>query len=429
MLRIFNFFNVNAGGSGSFLVIFLLFKSLTFITPLLLINALLIDEFVQLESGLALSNILVIFINFGVSSAIPLYLLKEKREAELCYIYYHSIFFSALMIVIAIAFNYYLSNDKWSFICIVISILCNVRVLSSHNKSRSKPTIAVFFESYIYMVLFFSLVFYYLFKELSLSSINFYLLLSSIIILLLSIFELYKLKPRLDQVSFSNFKSLYSFSGISLFVSISVVSIITLIRAFGSDILTAEQFILYSVYFRFFSISIIIFQFYSTLKFKSLYHSSHQYLDVVFSKVALSILLFVLMLLFLSDYIIPFMFNEENKSILASDWSLTLPILLVMPLWVVSTLLSNIVSRERTFLSMLISLVTFSMILSLITACLYYYDILDFGRILYIHVIFVALLSLSQLFSLSKLGFVFKRVRVFVFSNLFLGLLGVSLSF
>ncbi|MFA0468967.1 hypothetical protein AB4524_19105, partial [Vibrio breoganii] len=110
MSKTFKFVSLNVRGSLLFIMAFLALKSLTFVTPLLLVNALLLDDFVQFDSGLALSNILVIFVNFGVSAAVPLYLLKEKREKDLCYIYYHSIFFSILMIIFSLVFSFYLDN-------------------------------------------------------------------------------------------------------------------------------------------------------------------------------------------------------------------------------------------------------------------------------------------------------------------------------
>lgn len=428
MLKKFEAYFISIIKASYFPLSFALLKALTFFVPLLLINILTPHDYVILESGLAISNILVIVLNFGVSAAIPLYILKEKKVEDVSYIYLHCISASIIMVLLAIISELINYSTKLTFICIAVSILCNLRVISAHKKTLALPIQASFYEAYLFVVLLICVVIGEARELLEFIHINIVLFIASLLLIATSLREVIGNTKNNITLNLSKFKALYSFSGAALIASIVVVSLITLIRALGEDFLTTEQFLSYSVYFRLASVAIIVFQFILTLKFKYIYDSSQDYLDRSSALIIICVFIIALVLYMSNSIIIPLFFNTKVQDILYSNASVVIPLVLTMPLWAASAILENIISRERAFKQMLFYLAVFSSLFFSITLVFYFYSGLHFLRIVYLHVLLLCFLVISQLLALYRLDIKLIRIFVIVIAYLILGVLGASLS-
>jgi hypothetical protein len=428
MLKSFEFFKKPNVKASYFPICFTAFKALTFFVPLLLINILVPQDYVILESGLAISNILVIALNLGVSAAIPLYILKEDKSSDVPYIYIHCILASVAMLVFSLLSQLYFDSTKLTFICITVSILCNLRVISAHKKSLALPIQASFFETYLFVVLLICVVIGKVIGVLHLFHVNLVLFIASLFLISVSAKQLLYGSENKLKFNPSKFKELYSFSGAALFVGITIVSLVSIIRALGDDFLTTEEYLSYSVYFRLSSVAIIAFQFILTLKFKDIYDSSQDYLDKSSTVITVSVLIIALGVYASNFIIIPLFFSDEVQTILSNNSSVVVPIVLAMPLWAASAIMENIISRERAFKGMLFYLVGLSFIFFSVVAFLYFNDELNFLRIMYFHVVLLCFLVISQLLALYKLDIKLIRISSLVIVHLILGVLGASLS-
>lgn len=423
MLKKFDIFRVNY-----VLFFFSLFKALTFFVPLLLINILTPLEYVIFESGLAISNIAVIALNFGVSAAVPLYLLKENKKEDIKYIYFHCVVVSSAMLCIALFSELYIHSEKLTFICISVSILCNVRVISSHKKALSEPIKASFYEAYLFIALFICVLFSKAFDVLSFTHINVILFFASLLLIVFASSELVGEKAEKLCFNPSKLFTLYSFSSLALIVSVVVVFFVTFIRVLGEGFVTIDQYLTYSVYFRLASVAIIVFQFVLTLKFKDIYDSEQGNLDKSCILILSSVLIIALSIYVSNDIILPLFFSLEVQDIINNNSEVVLPIVLTMPLWAAIAVLENIISRERAFKLMLLY-VSFASIL-FFSFCLlaYLYGELSFVRIVYLHIVLLCLLVISQLLALYKLDIKLTRILSFTLTFLVLGVFGASIS-
>lgn len=423
MLKKFDIFRVNY-----VLFFFSLFKALTFFVPLLLINILTPLEYVIFESGLAISNIAVIVLNFGVSAAVPLYLLKENKKEDIKYIYFHCVSVSSAMLCIALLSELYIHSEKLTFICISVSILCNVRVISSHKKTLSEPIKASFYEAYLFIALFTCVLFSKVFDVLSFTHINIILFFASLLLIVFASSEL--VEGKADKLSFKPSKlfTLYSFSSLALIVSVVVVFFVTLIRVLGEGFVTIDQYLTYSVYFRLASVAIIVFQFVLTLKFKDIYDSEQEGLDKSCILILFSVLIISLSIYVSNDIILPLLFSLEVQDIINNNSEVVLPIVLTMPLWAAIAVLENIISRERAFKLMLLYVSFASVVFFSFCLLAYLYGELSFVRIVYLHIVLLCILVISQLLALYKLDIKLTRILSFTLTFLVLGVFGASIS-
>lgn len=428
MLKIFRMNLVPHNSVILFSLFFVLFKALTFFVPLLLLNQLSHSDYIIIESGLAISNIVVILLNLGVSAAVPLYLLKENKKSDVSYIYFHCIVVASLMLLVALICHFLLDSPKIIFICLVVSLLCNLRVIASHKKTLAQPIQASFFETFVFVVLSICIIIGFIIGEINLLIINLCLAIATIYVVTLAVAEALFSENKLIKCQFSKLKELYSFSAISLLSGIAIILIITLIRALGDGFLTDEEYLSYSTYFRYSSITIIAFQFTLTLKFKDIYESSEDYLDRKSCQIICLVLFLGLCLYHSQSSLFPLLFNYDIQLILGNHNHVFFPVILAMPLWAVSAILENIIARERAFKSMLIYLGILFSIFSIIVLVLLYINKFDFIRMLYFHIILLVALVSSQLLALSKLGIKLIRIRIVVIVHLILGVLGASLS-
>lgn len=163
------------------------------------------------------------------------------------------------------------------------------------------------------------------------------------------------------------------------------------------------------------------------LKFKDIYESSGDYLDKKSFQIICLVLIIGLCLYYSQSLILPLLFTQEIQLILANHDSAFLPIILAMPLWAISAILENIISRERAFKKMLSYLGMLVSIFFVVVLVLFYFEDFDFIRMVYFHIILLGILVTSQLLALSKLGFRLIRIRIVVIVHLILGVVGASL--
>ncbi len=401
------------------------FKSLAFFAPLLLANQLSIKDYASFESGLALANVLVIILSLGVSAAIPLFILKENSLSDVAYVYFHTYFISLLLLLsIFVSFMMGMNNEV-IFILLILSILGNQRTLSTYKKTVSFPLQASFYEVYLFFSLMVCVFYGHVTGTLTLGLINLFLVAFSIILLGASLTNFKKIEFQPKLFSFTKFKYLYSFSSASLVVGTCILLIITFIRVGGESFLTAEQFIAYSIFFRLCAISILAFQFIIVVKFKSIYSSSPTYLDNQIITIFFLVLGITLLIGLTYPFFINFMFESRVVVIINNHKEILLPIMLTMPLWAMSAVLENTISRERAFKNMLFNLFLFLLPFSFFI--IWSLGNLSYLNILYLHVVLVLLLILSQLITLKNNGVKLMKTYACVLGYSLIG--GVCASF
>lgn len=402
------------------------FKSLAFFAPLLLVNQLTIQDYASFESGLAFANVLVIILNLGVSAAIPLFILKENNLSDVAYVYFHT-YFVSLVLLLSIFISFMVGmHDEMIFVLITLSILCNQRTISTHKKTISFPLQASFYEIYVFFSLTVCVVYGYVAGELTLGLINLFLVVFSIILLGVSLANFKKIKFQPKFFNFGKFKYLYSFSSASLLVGTCILLIVTFIRVCGESFLTAEQFIAYSISFRLCAISILAFQFIMIIKFKNIYESSSTYLDNHILIIFFLVMTVALLIGQMYPFFIDFIFEPRVVIIINNYKEIMLPIILTMPLWAMSAILENIISRERAFKRML--LILFLLLIPFCLIVFLSYGRLNYLNIIYLHVALVFLLILSQLITLKNNGVKLRRTYMCVFGYALIGGLSASLS-
>lgn len=332
-------------GKLSFFISFIFSKTIVFIAPIILAEVLNKEDYGIIEYALAgLGFVLNGVINLGVPGAYPYYILKEKEMWIKNGFKLHPLWLSIVFILNQIVFILFELNAEIYLSINVAYIISNQIFYSTQYKSHEKPTLAVFLDSGIYLVLLISFI---LFKtkvvNISIQTINNIIIIYALIYLFVGGFTF--LKSKKEKI-LKHYKIILRYSSNLMVATFLIFLISASGRILVEWFFTFDEVAVYGYYFRLSAIVVMIHQVVNIAFFKKIYTLNPRTLDFYFSYFFFGIFILSIICFLLAPKILgafsTFFTNtyEENKELyflLSSQ----------MIMWIASALNSSIVDREN----------------------------------------------------------------------------------
>lgn len=389
-----------------FFLAFVFNKGVVFIAPLFIAEIISKEAFGVLEYALAgLGMVLNTFLSLGVQSAYPYFKLRVKATHLTNAFQLHYVWLLVFFIITQIAYYSLGFSIQYYMALNVAYVVSNQVYISTQLKTNERITLAVFFDSGIYIsLLFFGILAYFNWLSATIETFNNIVLVYALAYVLHAIINLIKLDKK---AVLQNYITLLKYSlpvliG-GLLVYFLTVSGRILIEYFLQDF---ELVGVYAFYFRLSAIVVMIFQVINIAFFKKMYEFEPKILDQYFSLCFVVLYVISLGAFLVTPYFVPY-FSEFYKTTFVAYKGVYFLLSCQMVFWIATALLSNIIDREklapRNNSAFLILLVLF--IISLIVLKPY----LSLEWFTLIHVIVITLASLIQIFTLSKKNILFKK--------------------
>lgn len=396
-----------------FIGIFVVAKASVFLGPLLLSGVISAESYGVFEYTLALGSLLAIFINSGISTAYPYFILRKGQYHFQNIFYFHPLVTASLPLISILLFFLDFIGIKLLYSILVAYILSMQMLISSKLKAEERSSLAAVSESGIFLVLISALLLLYMFN-LEEVKVFWWLLVSYCFLLL--IFFSYKVKG----IQLIKIKEIYpqllKFGFPIIFSSVFIIVITTSGRILVEHFINTYSVAVYSFYFRLASIVIIFYQIISVVYYKKIYTVSHQKLDAFFS----TFLLCVLLLGILGFFTVPVVgvhflsFLRETIGLYKNLYSL---LIFQMIFWIAIALNENVIYREDLAKKLNIKFLFLCLLLILILYLISFFSTLSLGELVLIHSTAMYAGTEVQFFLLSKhRKITFKRTRIITFA-------------
>ncbi len=341
------FFNLKFLTDG---ICFALAKGTAFLVPLLAVRMMSLSDYGFLETSFAWGQQLTTLLSLGIPAAYPFFILKRRETAMQFYFWADS---CLLFLIAGLAGFLYLSGviaRQPYFILLLTVLFAMERILSSILKTHGWGRIGVLVDSLYYFGLGAALFIFWL-----MPSKSFFQILLSVLFLglvLLAAWNGIMLKARMrhfrNSLGFPAVKRLLAFSIPLIFSGVIIYWLVACSRIYLSWLLGNEAVGIYSFCFRFFAISILIYQFSYIMFFRKLYIVSSEHLDRNFS-LLLGAVFLCSVLCFVSFFFIRSFFPsiQYGKLVLV-----LLELCCFMPVWCATALNEGIIARENQIAKM-----------------------------------------------------------------------------
>ena len=390
---------------------FALAKGTAFLVPLLAVRLITLSDYGFLETSFAWGQQLTTLIALGIPAAYPFFILKRKETAMQFYFWADSFL---LFIIAGGAGLLYLAGMIASqpyFVLLLATLFAMQRILSSILKTHNFGRIGVLVDSFYYFGLGIALFIFWLIPSKSFFTILFSVLFGGLA--LLAVWSGIMLKARMghfrNSICFSAVKKLLFFSVPLIFSGVIIYWLVACSRIYLSWLLGNEVVGIYSFCFRFFAISILIYQFSYIMFFRKLYIASPENLDRNFS--------LLLGLVFVCS-VLCFIFFFSVKSFFPAIRYKNLILVLLelccfMPIWCATALNEGIIARENRITKMNVTLLPQIVLFPLLVFWLRSRMTLEFFCLL--HLCSCSLVFFSQTAILYKCGI--RLVKSFAIIN------------
>lgn len=399
-----------------FSIVFTLSKSTVYLAPLIVAEILSKEDFGILEYALAgLGMVINTLINLGVPSAYPYFKLKNNNIAVDNVFSFHYMWLLGFFIISQVCY-YTFNFDLSYFIALNVAfVISNQLYISTQLKTKEKISIAVLFDSGVYVVILLFVVLSYL--KIVTPSIQVISNLVQCYAILYAFYAIYQFLKIDFKELFNNYRSVlaYSFPVLigSLLIYFLTVSGRILIEFFLNDY---ELVGIYAFYFRLSAVIVMLHQVINIVFFKKMYQLNPKVLDHYFSICFGGLYIISISAFLIVPNILPYFseFYETTKNVYTGAYFLLCS---QMVFWIATALFSNIIDREKLANKnnklFVILLITFLFTLWVLKSSL------SIELFTLIHMIVVFLASLVQIYSLTKNQIFFKKS--------FLTLIGINL--
>ncbi|WP_445386340.1 lipopolysaccharide biosynthesis protein [Robiginitalea sp. IMCC44478] len=388
-----------------FILSFLFTKGIVFFTPLLLADLLDQEVFGKLEYALAgLGFVLNAFINLGVPGGYPYFLLREKGVEVRKGFALHLVWLASLFFCNQLAFFVFGLQAEWYMSFNVAFIIANQVFYSTRLKSHERSTMAIYFDSGIYLLLLvLFLLFYFQLLPVSLETINYVLLGYASVYMVAGLRSfIYTNK----QAIFSQYRRILKYS-LNVMLGTFLIFLLTASgRILVEYFFSYEEVGVYAYYFRISAVSVMVYQMVAILYFRKLYTFPPKLLDRYYSW------FFIMMgVLSLSVfYIAPYILNEFSVffSNTYQDYKDVYFLLCFqMVMWIATALNSSIIDREN--LAKKNNLWFLLLIIAGLIVLFFLKGSLTTFLLVFVHMSVIFLAALIQYRTLKTKGILFKK--------------------
>lgn len=322
---------------------FCISKGIAFLAPLLFVKFVTLEEYGEVEFAYSTGSVCAVFLMLGLGGAYPYFILKkqERHKEQYFFLYGYLIFF--LSCLFACFFYSGQISQPTYFVYLFSAIFALQRLYSAILKSNDKGYIGVLYDGGYYFLLAAVMLLCYLIH----SSAYIFLLRIGMegylgVLVLLFCYKYYRTKTGIlqKQECFGILK--YSWL---LILSGGIVFWLTSSpRIYIKYLMGYEQVGLYSMYFRYVGISVVIYQFCYIAFFKKLYLSKSDRLDKYFALLMLIVLGACFLFYFFYPLFASYLLKDTEVVLSAKLYML---LVLQMPVWVGIALNEGIISREN----------------------------------------------------------------------------------
>lgn len=376
-------------------------KSAVFFVPLLLSNILPAADYGLFESCLAYGSLLAVVLGCGLVAAIPYFMMVRNTTDFNGLIYLHAALIFLPLVLLIPLFAFGLVTASVFLIAIFAAVINWQRVFATDMKTRGKPTYSSFAESFVYMaILVVSLA---ALENLSIHRMSVYLMAIFLPLAVVLTIVMLRRYP-ITRAQWRLIPEMYAYALPTILPGMSLLLITSLVRLIAPPIMGAEKLAIYSFYFRFASIAVVVYQFLATIFFAEMYKREPNELDKIFTRVAL----LILALAAAGFVVFPQVFSGFFKlfSTFAQYWPLYAILVFFCFFWVCEAMLESIIFRCKLatkFLGLqMIALLAFTIAASLVL--LLNASWLTITMLAFLHTLLMAMVVMMQLRLLSKNG-------------------------
>lgn len=324
------------------LLLFGLSKGVAFLAPILFVKFITLEEYGGIEFSYSTGSVCAVVLSLGLGSAYPYFILKQReiQKEQIFFLYGYLLLFVSLVFLflfhggIISQFNY--------FICLFSSIFSLQSLYSSILKSNDKGYIGVLYDGGYYFLLLFVIFLCHFFDVQYILTLRTAMEIYLGMLLLLFCYKYHQNRTAIlikeECYDILKYSSLLILSGIIVFWLTSSP------RIYIKYLMGYEQVGIYSLYFRFVGISVVIYQFCYIAFFKKLYLASAPRLDKYFFILILAVFIACFIVYFIYPFFAKYLLSGK-EIVLSSKLYVLLGIM--MPIWVGIALNEGIISREN----------------------------------------------------------------------------------
>ncbi|MDO8330189.1 MAG: hypothetical protein Q7T36_06940 [Fluviicoccus sp.] len=376
-------------------------KSTVFFVPLLLSNFLSPADYGLFESCLAYGSLIAIILGCGLVAAVPYFMMVKKTESHNGWFYLHAaVLFIPLMVAIPLFAFKWIGSEI--FLILTFAAVINwQRIYAADMKSRGNASYSSFSESFIYLaILVVALISLekISIRQLSMDLVTIFIPMSLVLTMLML---------RRYPIKIANWRSareIYLFSLPTILPGMSLLLITSLVRLVAPFMVGAEKLAVYSFYFRFASIAVVVYQFLATIFFAEMYKRDAAGLDNIFTKVGLLILALAVS----GFFVFPSVFSGVFKlfSTYKDYWVLYLVLVFFCYFWVCEAMLESIIFRQKLSKGFLWLQLGSLLIFCIVTGAIYVINksLMNITTLAFLHTMLMAMVVMLQLRLLSMSG-------------------------
>ena len=390
-------------------LIFILFKSLAFIAPFG-INSILnsIEQYGLFELGLNIGQAFMGVLSMGFGGGYAYFVVKKKKYSYAPIFHFHFIILTTILFLALIIFPSLLYNTY--FISIVIgAVFANQVFVAAVLKLSNKNKLSIIVDTSIYIIMFLLFISSYF----NFIIFNNLIWINSLLLYLFLITVFYHSK-KINNFSFFKFeyiKIIYSFGSLIVLLSPLFLLLVSGTRIYIGKFIDVESVAIYSIFFRFASVSIILNRIFNIILFRKNYIDNHKSLDIYFSCIA-SFLFFVNII---NYFLIPVLFNNYYNSF-SSNYSnhsqLFILCLFQVSFWIHLVLIEPIIIRKKKMKSYIFKIVVCLSLFYLSLLIMDYFSVITLINILIVNIFFIFILFFGQQRVLVREGVFYKKTTI-----------------
>ncbi len=391
---------------------FVFTKGAVYFVPLLLADVLSTNDYGVLEYALAgLGFVLNALINIGVPSGYPYFVLKLNNNSILNGFKLHPLWLLLLFVINQLAYLVFNFSIELYLAFNVAYIIASQELYSIRLKSHEKPTMAIFLDSGVYIVLLLLIVL----RQLTLLPIN----LAAINTIILIYACLYAVKGIYDYITCSkahivkNYKTILNYSFNIMIATFLIFLITSSGRILAEYFFGYDEVAVYGFYFRLAAIVVMVYQMVNIIFFKKIYTVNPEILDKYYSLFFVFIITAALIIFSVSPHVM-----TGLSGFFKTTYEAYKPVYFLlsaqMVMWIATALNSNIIDRENLAKT---NNVRFFALILLGTGLMFLFkNKLTLQLMVFIHYSIIFIACLIQYYSLNKKNIQFKKA-VFVLST------------
>ena len=387
------------------LLFFALAKGVAFLAPIFFLKFVSLEEYGVVEFSYAFGSVTAVIASLGLTGAYPYFVLKrqeyEKRQAFL--------FYGIPVLILSVVFCLMrwsgFLNEQVSLIILFTLIFALQRVYSSILKSEGEGYLGVLFDGGYYFVLTAVILIVWAFHLTQ--AVALLEVMMQIYLLGLGGFYLWKFlhmhTKSIQSIIRDDCGEILRFSFHMIVSGIVIYWLTSCARIYIKYFMGYEQVGIYSLYYRFAGIAVIIYLFIYIAFFQKIYMAESRKMDRYYLAVMVLVFCGCLACFFFAPILSRFFFGGAN----VENTRLFLLLIFQMPLWVGISLCEGVVSRENMVRQMNFRIGTLVLIFPLVLYIIREYLSLELFALF--NGVFFAIAFGLQIWLLSRKGIVLQK--------------------